>query len=42
MLFSSSTKGHLITLMTVFVWGITYVATKVLLTEFKPIEILFF
>ncbi|WP_218059721.1 DMT family transporter [Gilliamella apicola] len=28
--------------MTVFVWGITYVVTKVLLTEFKPIEILFF
>ena len=42
MLFSSRTKGHLIALMTVFVWGITYVATKVLLTEFKPIEILFF
>jgi len=28
--------------MTVFIWGITYIATKVLLTEFKPIEILFF
>ena len=42
MLFSSRTKGHLIALMTVFVWGITYVVTKVLLTEFKPIEILFF
>ena len=42
MLFSSRTKGHLIALMTVFIWGITYVATKVLLTDFKPIEILFF
>ena len=42
MLFFSRTKGHLIALMTVFIWGITYIATKVLLTEFKPIEILFF
>ena len=42
MLLSSRTKGHLIALMTVFIWGITYIATKVLLTEFKPIEILFF
>ena len=42
MLFSSRTKGHLIALMTVFIWGITYIATKVLLTDFKPIEILFF
>lgn len=42
MLFSLRTRGHLIALMTVFIWGITYIATKVLLTEFKPIEILFF
>ncbi|MCX8617500.1 DMT family transporter [Gilliamella sp. B2923] len=42
MLFSSQTKGHLIALMTVFLWGTTFIATKVLLIDFKPIEILFY
>ncbi|MCO6545054.1 MAG: EamA family transporter [Gilliamella sp.] len=42
MLFSKRTQGHLIALMTVFLWGTTFIATKVLLTDFKPIEILFF
>ncbi|MDF7667313.1 DMT family transporter [Orbaceae bacterium ESL0727] len=42
MLLSTKTKGHLIALMTVFIWGITYISTKVLLVDFKPIEILFF
>jgi Permeases of the drug/metabolite transporter (DMT) superfamily len=41
MLLSKRTQGHLIALMTVFIWGTTYIATKVLLTDFKPIEILF-
>nr|WP_218058675.1 hypothetical protein [Gilliamella apicola] len=42
MFFSKRTQGHLIALMTVFLWGTTFIATKVLLTDFKPIEILFF
>ncbi|OCG68537.1 multidrug transporter [Gilliamella sp. Nev5-1] len=42
MLFSKRTQGHLIALMTVFLWGTTFIATKVLLTDFKPVEILFF
>ncbi|WP_255306912.1 DMT family transporter [Gilliamella sp. App4-10] len=29
-------------LMTVFLWGTTFIATKILLIDFKPIEILFF
>lgn len=34
-------KGHLLAFLTVFVWGITFVSTKVLLTVVTPIEILF-
>ncbi|KAE9527936.1 DMT family transporter [Testudinibacter aquarius] len=33
-------KGHLIVLFTILVWGMTYVATKVLLQDFRPLEIL--
>lgn len=39
---TKSFKGHTLALITVFVWGITFVSTKVLLTDFTPIEILFF
>ncbi|MDF7670101.1 DMT family transporter [Orbaceae bacterium ESL0721] len=42
MLITNSAKGHLIALMTVIIWGITYISTKLLLDDFKPIEILFF
>ena len=34
-------KGHILAFLTVFVWGITFVSTKVLLTVVTPIEILF-
>lgn len=33
--------GHLAALLTIFVWGTTYISTKVLLESFSPIEILF-
>lgn len=33
--------GHLIAFGTVFIWGITFVSTKILLTSFTPAEILF-
>ena len=33
-------KGHILAFLTVFVWGITFVSTKVLLTVVTPIEIL--
>ncbi len=33
--------GHLIALFTVGVWGTTFIATKILLRSFSPIEILF-
>lgn len=35
-------KGHLAALLTVLIWGTTFVSTKVLLTGFSPIEILLF
>lgn len=34
--------GHLAALFTIFVWGVTFVSTKILLVEFKPVEILVF
>ena len=34
--------GHLAALLTIFIWGTTFISTKILLTDFKPIEILFF
>ncbi|MGR3807696.1 Permease of the drug/metabolite transporter (DMT) superfamily [Pasteurella testudinis DSM 23072] len=33
-------KGHLIVFLTILTWGTTYVATKVLLQDFRPLEIL--
>lgn len=35
-------QGHLLALFSVLVWGTTFISTKVLLTLFTPIEILFF
>lgn len=34
-------KGHFLALFTICVWGTTFIATKVLLKAFTPIEILF-
>lgn len=39
---NNNIKGHIAALFTVFVWGTTFISTKVLLNDFKPIEILFF
>lgn len=37
-----TTAGHLAALFTVMVWGTTFISTKVLLVDFRPVEILFF
>ncbi len=37
----SDTKGHLAALLTIFIWGTTFISTKILLVDFTPIEILF-
>lgn len=34
-------QGHILALFTVFIWGTTFVATKLLLTIFSPVEIMF-
>ncbi len=34
--------GHLAALLTVMVWGTTFISTKILLVDFEPIEILVF
>ena len=33
---------HLSALLTIIIWGTTFIATKVWLVDFQPIEILFF
>ena len=38
---SDKLKGHLLALTTMLLWGTTFVSTKVLLSDFTPIEILF-
>lgn len=35
-------RGHLAALFTVFVWGLTFISTKVLLGSFSPVEITFY
>lgn len=35
-------KGHGAALITILIWGTTFISTKILLTDFKPIEILFY
>lgn len=34
-------KGHLFAFITIFIWGTTFISTKILLTVLSPIEILF-
>lgn len=36
------TTGHLAALLTIIIWGTTFISTKILLTDFQPVEILFF
>lgn len=35
------TAGHLSALLTICIWGTTFISTKVLLADFEPVEILF-
>lgn len=38
---SNTLKGHLFALFTIMIWGTTFIATKILLVNLTPIEILF-
>lgn len=42
LLSNKSIIGHLLALLTIVIWGTTFIATKVLLVDFSPMEILFF
>ena len=39
---NNTAKGHLAALLTVIIWGTTFISRKVLLADFQAIEILFF
>jgi len=39
---NNRTMGHLASLLTVLIWGTTFISTKILLVDFQPVEILFF
>ncbi len=39
---NDKTKGHCAALITIFIWGMTFISTKILLEAFEPVEILFF
>lgn len=39
---SGSVYGHAAAILTVLIWGTTFISTKVLLAEFQPVELLFF
>ncbi|MED4354868.1 DMT family transporter [Schinkia azotoformans] len=36
------TVGHIVAILTIAIWGTTFISTKLLLNDFTPIEILFF
>lgn len=38
---NKKTAGHLLALLTVIIWGTTFISTKILLADFQPVEILF-
>ena len=38
----NGTAGHLSALLTIIIWGTTFISTKILLVDFQPVEILFF
>lgn len=37
-----NTLGHCVALLTICIWGLTFVSTKLLLGAFSPVEVLFF
>lgn len=39
---NANTKGHILAVITVLIWGTTFISTKTLLKDFSPVEILFF
>lgn len=42
MMENKHTVGHIVAILTIAIWGTTFISTKLLLNDFTPIEILFF
>jgi len=38
----ANTRGHISALVTIFIWGTAFISTKILLSDFQPIEIIFY
>ena len=38
---SGARAGHLAAIVTIFIWGTTFISTKTLLNSFSPVQILF-
>ena len=38
----AQSRGHLAAILTIFIWGVTFISIKVLLDEFSPIEVMFY
>ncbi len=38
----TAVTGHITALVTILIWGLTFISTKILLVDFTPVEILFF
>ncbi len=39
---NKNVSGHFFALITIIIWGTTFISTKVLLVAFQPVESLFF
>ena len=39
---ANDARGHISALVTVLIWGTAFISTKILLSDFKPIEIIFY
>jgi len=39
---ANGAKGHIAALVTILIWGTTFISTTILLTDFRPIEIIFY
>ncbi len=39
---NKNAKGHIAAAVTIFIWSTTFISTKLLLTSFQPVEILFY
>lgn len=39
---NKTAAGHLLALVTIVIWGTTFISTKILLQDFQPMEILFY